>query len=140
MELRGRIGVCDQLLQRRFQTLSAERFGERIEVQSAEMVQHCTQAPVRLKDDPSVARSDIARHELELDESADEALLSTVVEITLDASPLRIAVCDDPALGGVKVSEPRSGGCGQLGVAKGQFGGWREIGQQLRLVGAGRWR
>jgi hypothetical protein len=140
MELRRRIGVCDQLLQRRFQTLSAERFGERIEVKAAEVVQDCTQAPVGLEDDPLVARRDIARHELELDENADEALLGTVVEITLDASPFRIVVCDDPALGSVKVSQPRSGGRGQLSVAKGQFGGWREVGQQLRLVGAGRRR
>src|SRR5512132_3762692 len=65
MELRWRIGVCDQLLQRRFQTLTHERFGERIEVQSAEMVQHCTQAPVGLEDDALVARRDIARYELE---------------------------------------------------------------------------
>jgi hypothetical protein len=139
-ELRRCIGVCDQLLQRRFQTFSAERFRERIEVQSAEMVQHRAQAPVSLKDDPLVARRDIANHELELDENADEALLGPVVKITLDASPFRIVVCDDPALGSVKVSQPRSGSCGKLGVAKGQFDGWREVGQQLRLVSAGQRR
>jgi hypothetical protein len=140
MKLRRRIGVCDQLLQRRFQTLTHQRFGERIEVQSAEMVQHCTQAPVSLEDDALVARRDIARYELELDENANEALLGAVVEITLDAPPFSIVVCDDSALGGVKVNQPRSGGCGQLSVAKGQSGGWREARQQLRLVSAGRRR
>jgi hypothetical protein len=84
-----------------------------------------------------ITRRNIASYEPELDENADEALLGAVVEITLDAPPLSIVVCDDSALGSVKVSQPRSGSCGQLGVAKGQSGGWREAGQQLRLVSAG---
>jgi hypothetical protein len=139
-EFRRCIGVCDHLLQRRFQTFSAERFRERIEVQSAEMAQHRTQAPVSLHDHQLIARRNIARYQLELDQNADETLLGAVVEITLDASPFRIVVRDDPALGSVKVSQPRSGGCGKLGIAKGQFGGRREVGQQLRLVSAGRRR
>jgi hypothetical protein len=87
-----------------------------------------------------VARGNVASYELELDQNAHEALLGTVVEITLDAPPLSIVVCDDSALGSVKVSQPRSGGCGQLGVAKGQSGGWREAGQQHCLVSAGQRR
>jgi hypothetical protein len=101
------------------------------------MVQYCPQAPVCLEDDTLVARRDIARYELELHENANEALLGTVMEITLDAPPFSIVVCDDSALGSVQVSQTRSGGCGQLGVAKGQPGGWREARQQLRLVSAG---
>jgi hypothetical protein len=137
MELRRRFGVCDQLLQRRFQTLSTESFGEGIEVEAAKMVQHCTETPVRLADDALIARRDIASYELELDEHADESLLGTVVQITLDPPPFSIVVCDDPALRSVQVSQPRSGGGGQLGVAKGQLCGRREVGQQLRLVSAG---
>jgi len=140
MELSRRIGVRDQLLQRHFQTLTTERFGKRIEVQSAKVAQQSTQAPVSLNDHALIALRNIARDELELDQNADEALLGAVVEITLDAPPLSIVACDDSALGSVKVSQPRSGGCGQLGVAKGQSGGWREARQQLGLVSAGRRR
>ena len=103
------------------------------------MGKYRTQPPVDFGEHALIARRNVARHELKLDENADQALLSAIVQISLDASAFSIGGRNDPTLRSLKVSQPRRGRCRELRIAKCQFGGWSQASQELRLVSTARW-